>query len=157
MEANLDMRKFSAGVIMPEHLHDGPRTEKIINIFEHDKHGCAVLEFESGDQLYLWGNLARVLYKAWGHDSEDWLQQEVELKLGHYLDKKTDPPTQKDCIDITAVSPAKQKANGGAPVPALSKIAGKRNDFDDEVPFVVAFFVVSAVTWFIAGGNILVI
>src|SRR5262245_61479865 len=62
---NMDMRKYSASVIRPEDLHDGPRVEKIINIFEHDKHNCAVLEFESGDQLYLWRNLARVLHKAW--------------------------------------------------------------------------------------------
>ena len=48
----MDMRKYSAGVIRPEDLYDGPRVEKIINIFEHEKHGCVVLEFESGDQFY---------------------------------------------------------------------------------------------------------
>ena len=129
----MDMRKYSAGVIMPEHLYDGPRVEKIINIFEHDKHKCAVLEFESGDQLFLWGNLARILYKSWGYNSDDWLNQEVELSLGHYTDKKTDPPTDKECIAIRAISPAKQGANGGAPMPALSKAA--RSDMDDEIPF----------------------
>jgi hypothetical protein len=132
----MDMRKYSAGVIMPENLSDEPQTEKIINIYEHEKHKCAVLEFESGNELYLWGNLARVLYKAWGYDSQDWLNQEVELKLGHYLDKKTDPPTEKECINIRAVSPAKQGTNSGAPVPALSKImSGRAGDMDDEIPW----------------------
>lgn len=132
----MDMRKFSSGVIRPEDLYDGNRLEKIINIFEHEKHGCAVLEFESGDQLYLWNNLARVLNKAWGYDSENWLGQEVELSLGHYTDKKTDPPTEKECINIRAVSPAKSGANSGAPVTALSKAgAGNRGGMDDEFPF----------------------
>jgi hypothetical protein len=131
----MDMRKYSAGVIRPEDLYDGPRVEKIINIFEHEKHNCAVLELESGDQLFLWGNLARVLYKAWGYNSDDWLGQEVELSLGHYLDKKTDPPTEKECIAIRAVSPAKEGANSGAPVPALSKARTVGGGMDDEVPF----------------------
>jgi hypothetical protein len=135
----MDMRKYSAGVIMPENLCDGPRVEKIINIFEHEKHECAVLEFENGDQLYLWPNLARVLNKAWGYDSDNWLKQEVELSRGHYLDKKTDPPTEKECINIRAISPVKQGANSGAPVSALSKVAsrsvGKHDDMDDEIPF----------------------
>lgn len=132
----MDMRKYSAGVIRPEDLYDGSRIEKIIHIFEHEKHNCAVLEFESGDQLYLWGNLARVLHKAWGYESDNWLEQEVELSLGHYQDKKTDPPTEKECIAIRAISPAKQEANGGTPVPALSKAArAKRGDMDDDIPF----------------------
>jgi hypothetical protein len=130
----MDMRKYSAGIITSDDLHDGPQTEKIINIYENEKHKCAVLEFESGNQLYLWGNLARVLYKAWGYDSGDWLNQEVELKLGHYLDKKAVPPTEKDCIVIRAVSPAKPKPNGGTPVPALSA-ADKRGDMDDDIPW----------------------
>lgn len=158
----MDMRKYSAGVIMPENLSEEPRVEKIINIFEHEKHACAVLEFENGDQLYLWPNLARVLNKAWGYNSENWLQQEVELSLGHYLDKKTDPPTEKECINIRAVSPPKVQ-NGGAPTSKpplpLSQItqpANKRGDMDDEIPFALAFFIIGAVTCLVAGGNTLI-
>jgi hypothetical protein len=134
----MDMRKFSAGVVMPEHLHDGPRVETIVKISEHPKHGCAVLEFESGDQLYLWSNLARVLYKAWGHNSEDYLGQEVELSLGQYLDKKFDPPEPKETINIRAVSPAKPGANGSAalrPLPPSKVTTSIKDDLDDSSPF----------------------
>ena len=86
----MDMRKYSAGIIKPEDLHDGPRLEKIVDVSENEKHGCAVLQFESGDQLYCWNNYARILSKAWGYDSEYWLDQELELSLGHYTDRKTD-------------------------------------------------------------------
>jgi hypothetical protein len=131
----MDMRKYSAGVIMPEDLHDGPRTEKIINIFENEKHGCAVLEFESGDQLYLWNNNARILNKAWGYESADWLNQELELSLGHYTDKKSN--TEKETIVVKPISPRKEKAgNGGKPPLPLSKTASSlKDDFADEVPF----------------------
>ncbi len=66
----MDMRKYSSGVIKPEDLHEGPRVEKIVNVFEHEKHGCLVLEFESGDQFYCWNNYARILSKAWGYESD---------------------------------------------------------------------------------------
>jgi hypothetical protein len=128
----MDMRKYSAGVVKPEDLYDGPRVEKIINVFKHDKHNCAVLEFESGDQLFLWNNLSRVLKNAWGYESDNWLGQDVELSLGHYLDKKTEPPAEKECIAIRAISPRKaEAANGGLPAikPPL------KDDLSDDIPF----------------------
>jgi len=127
----MDMRKYSAGVIRPEDLYDGPRVEKIINIFEHEKHGCVVLEFESGDQFYCWNNYARVLNKAWGYDSNDWLGQELELSRGHYTDKKADPPTEKETIAVRAISSRKAGNNGG--LPALRGVC--RGGLDDEIPF----------------------
>src|SRR5215510_9636855 len=57
----MDMRKYAAGVIMPEDLRDGPRTEVIIGVTINEKHKCPVLEFESGDQLFAWPNIARAL------------------------------------------------------------------------------------------------
>ena len=135
-----DMRKYGTHVIMPEDLHDGPLTEKAINIFEHPKHGIPVLEFESGNQLYLWPNLCRVLNKAWGYNGKDWIDQELELSLGHYTDKKTDPPTEKETIVLKPISPRKT-GNVGAPSTSPSKPSSSggpvslRSAMDDEIPF----------------------
>jgi hypothetical protein len=132
----MDMRKYSTGVIMPEDLSDGSRTEKIINISEHDKHDCHVLELESGDQLYLWKSQARILNKAWGHDSAGWIGQELDLSLGHYTDKKTD--TEKETIVVRAISPRKEIAagtNGGGTEVVASKPVSLRGEMDDEIPF----------------------
>jgi hypothetical protein len=130
----MDMRKYSAGVIKPEDLHAGPRVEKIINVFEHEKHGCAVLLFESGDELYCWNNYARVLNKAWGYESENWLGQELELSLGHYTDKKTE--TEKETIVVRAISPAKPGTNGGASKAIVpGGPTSMRGAMDDEIPF----------------------
>ena len=46
----MDMRKYSSGPIKPDDVRDGPRQEKIVNVYEHEKYGCPVLEFESGDR-----------------------------------------------------------------------------------------------------------
>jgi hypothetical protein len=133
----MDTRKYSSGVIRPEDLHEGPRVEKIINIFEHEKHGCLVLELENGDQFYCWKNYARILSKAWGYESESWIDQELEFSLGHYTDKKTDPPTEKETIDVRAVSPAKPGTNGGAPSKAIApgRPASLHGPMDDDIPF----------------------
>jgi hypothetical protein len=124
----MDMRKFSGSVIRPEDLYDGPRVEKIIAIFEHEKHNCVVFELESGCQFYCWGNHARILSRAWGFESDNWKGQEFELSLGHYTDKRDDPPTEKETIAIRAISPAKPEAGNGG-VPAL------RDALNDEIPF----------------------
>jgi len=131
----MDMRKYSGGIIKPEDLHEGPRLEKIVEVSENEKHGCAVLLFESGDQLYCWNNYTRVLNKAWGYDSDNWIDQELELSLGHYTDKKTD--TEKETVVIRAVSPAKPGAFDSAPSKAITsgKAAPPRNDMDDDIPF----------------------
>jgi hypothetical protein len=96
-----------------------------------------VLEFESGDQFYCWNNYTRVLNKAWGYESESWLGQELELSLGHYTDKKTDPPTEKETIVVRAISPAKAEAqNGGSkPLPPSRVTTSLKNDLSDEIPF----------------------
>jgi hypothetical protein len=128
----MDMRKFNTGALRPVDLYDGPRVEKIVNVSESSKHDCAVLEFADGSQLFLWNNLARVLSRAWGYNSDDYLGQEVELSLDHYLDRKSDPPTEKECIAIRAVSsPKAATGNGGVPAPA----AARKDSMNDDVPF----------------------
>jgi hypothetical protein len=133
----MDMRKYSGGLIKPEALHDGPLVEKIVNVYENEKYGCAVLQFESGNEFYCWNNYARVLSKTWGHDSEHWIDQELELKLGHYPDKKTN--TEKETIDIWPISPAKPGALDKAPSKKAIAPAGaapsRNSDMDDDIPF----------------------
>ena len=130
----MDMRKFSGGVIKPEDLHNGPLVEKIVNISEHDKHGCAVLVFESGDEFYCWNNYARILSRAWGFNSADWIGQELELSLGHYVDRKTEE--QRETIVVRPISPAKPGANGGASQAVVPGGASSmRREMDDDIPF----------------------
>jgi hypothetical protein len=130
----MDMRKYSGGIIKPEDLYDGPRRERIVAISENEKHGCAVLHFESGDQFYCWNNYTRILNKAWGYESDYWIDQELEFSLGHYHDRKAD--TQKETVDLHPISPAKPGAFDKAPGKALAPAgATSREVLDDDIPF----------------------
>jgi len=61
-ESNMvDMRKYASGPIMPDDLRDGPRQGRIINVYISEKHDVPVLVFESGDELFAWPSIARVL------------------------------------------------------------------------------------------------
>jgi hypothetical protein len=133
----MDVRKYSAGPIKPDDVRDGSRVDKIINIYVHDKYKQVVLELESGDTFILNATNSKILSKAWGHESDDWLKQELEFSLAHYKDWNTDPPEEKETVRVKAISPAKEKTQngGGAIVPVPQSFAPQRDAMDDEIPF----------------------
>ena len=94
----------------------------IIAVSESEQHQCAVLEFESGNQLFAWPNIARPLAKAWGYSSDDWIGKEVELSVGYYKDRNG---KEKPTIEARPVTPA----------PAPGKALPLSKDMDDEIPF----------------------
>jgi hypothetical protein len=65
------------------------------------------------------------------------------------------PEAKPVAVPITPPPPS----SGGAPAmpvaPKAAKALPKRDDLDDEIPFVLAFFIVSAVAWLVAGGSTL--
>jgi hypothetical protein len=137
----MDMRKHSAGPIKPDDVRDGPRTEKIVHISVDQKYGHPVLELESGDTFNLNKTNSRILSKAWGYESDGWLQQEFELSLGSYKDWNTDPPEDKPTVTVKAISPAKPpeaQNGGGAVVPVPKSFPPQRDDMDDAIPFVTS-------------------
>ena len=135
----MDMRKYASTHVKPDHVRDGPIQTQIVNVFESEQYGRPVLELETGSQFTLNEGNNDTLIKAWGHDSVDWIGQEIELVLGHYQDRKTNPPTEKETVKVRAVSPAKTAQNGGAPVnkplPAPKPVTRLGDDPDDGVPF----------------------
>jgi hypothetical protein len=138
----MDMRKYTSGFIKPDHVREGPRQETIVNVYESEKYGHPVLEFESGDSLSLNSTNNRLLCQAWGFESDAWLGQTVEVGLGHYRDWRSDPPADKETVTVRAIS-ARQASpdNGGAKAtPATPKPRPSlRDEMDDEVPFALAF------------------
>jgi hypothetical protein len=143
-ETTMDMRQYASTYIKPDNVRDGPIQTRIVNVFESEQYHRPVLELENGSQFTLNETNANTLIKAWGHNSDDWIGQEVELLLGTYKDWRKDPPEEKETVKICAISPAKAvAANGGAPtvskppLPApMSRPAVPRaQDFDDEIPF----------------------
>ena len=126
----VDMRKYASGPIMPDDLRDGPRQERIINVYISDKHDVPVLVFESGDELFAWPNIARVLARAYGYNDKDWIGHIVKLSLGTYTDRKTGE--EKDTIVLEAISSRDGSDNGGPQRADPAKLA---KDLDDSIPF----------------------
>ena len=127
----MDMKKYASGPVMPDDLRNGPRKEVIINVYISDKHDVPVLVFESGDELFAWPNIARVLARAYGYDSKEWIGQIVELSLGTYTDRKTGE--EKETIIIKAISSRDGNANNGEPQRVDPVKLAK--DLDDQIPF----------------------
>jgi hypothetical protein len=161
-ESVMDVKQFAAGPIKPDQVRDGPVVAKIINVYESEKYNVPVLELDNGDTFLLNATNTRILAKAWGFETEAWLGLEVEFSLGSYKDWRSDPPADKETVVVRAISPAKTAAgNSGtaskSPLPAsIKSVAPRAQDLNDEIPFALAFFIVSTVTWLIAGGSILI-
>lgn len=62
------------------------------------------------------------------------------------------PPTNKDPAGAAAKPEEKKKVPIGKPVKPITR----QEELDDELPFVLAFFIVSAVTWLVASGSTLI-
>jgi hypothetical protein len=123
----MDVRRYCGGLIMADDVREGSITTKIIGVFENPKHNCLVLELENGSQFYLFNSNARILSKAWGWDSDDWTNQEIEFSLGSYLDRKEG--LEKETVVVRAISPT--KSNGAS----ASKSPAPRDEMSDDIPF----------------------
>jgi hypothetical protein len=136
----VDVRKYISGPIMPEHLHDGPRIERIINVYISEKHDVPVLEFESGDTLFAWGRIGQTLARAYGYETDNWRGHTVKLSLGSYVDKKTGET--KENIVLETISSRDGNAADGNPqgvdpaqLPAPVARRSIKDDMDDSIPF----------------------
>jgi hypothetical protein len=138
----MDMRKFATGFIKPDDVRDGPLQDRIIGVFESEKFQRPVLELASGNQFTVNNTNCAILNKAWGWNSEDWLDQELEFTLGHYKDWRED----KECetVVVRPISPRKASAPGAGIKPSADKGGAKAiptpkpsvaNDLNDDMPF----------------------
>jgi hypothetical protein len=124
----MDTRKFGTTFIKPDDVRDGPIQDRIINVFVSERYNCAVLELENGYQFSVNQTNNRILAKAYGWESDHWLDQVIEFALGSYKDWN-DNNQEKETVVVRPISVRQPSAdNGGA------KAASKR-DFDDAIPF----------------------
>jgi hypothetical protein len=128
----VDVRQYTSGIITGDDLGDGPRVEKIVSVFISDKHQIVVLELESGDQLYCWGNIGRTLRGAYGCDSDDWVGHTIQLEQGDtYTDKNG---VAKRGINLMTIT-SRDERTDPSKLPAPLKKHTLKEDLDDEIPF----------------------
>lgn len=139
----MDMREFASKYIKPDHVRDGPIQSRVVSVFKDERYGRPTLELENGSLFGLNDGNFNTLMKAWGHNSYDWISQELILELGTYKDWKSDPPEEKETVKARAISPAKTAVqNGGAPASrplppsrVVTPPASKNDDMNDDIPF----------------------
>jgi len=159
-KTSMDMRQFAAKFIKPDQVRDGPIQTRIVAVLENERYGRPMLELENGAQFTLNESNNNTLINAWGYESNDWIGQEIEFLLGTYKDWRADPVVEKETVKVRAISPAKS-GNSGVPasrpvLPPSRTSTAKSNDMDDEIPFVLAFLAVTAVTWLMINSNMLI-
>lgn len=125
----MDMRRYSGAAFLKvgDVKVSGPRRVVIVDVTE-GKYGRPDLEFDDGTKLTVNATNNRVLIAAYGWDSKDWINKEIELSVGQlaYEGKL------QDSILVKPISPSIEKR---PPPGALKGGSEKRGDLDDEIPF----------------------
>jgi hypothetical protein len=129
----MDMRKYSSGFIKPDDVRDGPIQARIINVFISEKYNRPVLELDTGDQFTVNTTNNRVLCKAYGANSEDWLGHVVEFLLGTYPDRESGE--NKETVNLKAISSRNGVGNADTPQRVDPAKLPKPNDDINEIPF----------------------
>ena len=104
----MDMRDYAPKKIGPDEVRDGPIQTQILSVFENEKTGRPVLELANGSTFMLNATNCNILIKAWGVESDDWKEREIEFSLGSYKDLQ-DRSNDKETVKVRAIPPAKPR------------------------------------------------
>jgi hypothetical protein len=117
----MDMRKFSSGRFYRlDDVRDGPVTEVIATV-KLGKWDRPDLAFESGSLLSVNSTNNAVLVRAYGANSDDWIEKEIELFQGE-IEYQGKP---QDAVLVRPISPPLKPADRKKP----------HDDMDDELPY----------------------
>ena len=116
----MDMRKYAGAMfIKVDDVRDGPLRMQIAAIKEGQFEKPDMV-FESGEVLSLNATNTRILIRAYGQESADWIGKEIELAPGQ-------TPFQGQLRDSVVVRPISPSVAG--------KSGEATGELDDEMPF----------------------
>jgi hypothetical protein len=118
----MDMRKFSGPTFLKvDDVRDGPLLRQIAAVRE-GKYDKPDLVFETGEMLSVNSTNNRILMRAYGSNSDDWLGKEIELVLGRV--KFQGEP--QEAVIVKPISP---------PIATVDRtLPHKADAFNDDVP-----------------------
>lgn len=117
----MDMSKYVGNVFLKvdDIKASGPIRVKITDVSE-GRFGKPDLTFDDGTRLSCNTTNGRVLARAYGMESDDWIDKQVELVVGEIeYDGK-----MNEAVLVKPISPSIE-----------NKAPPKKPDFDDEIPF----------------------
>jgi len=116
---------------LPEVKVNGPLRMVIKSVVE-GKFDKPDLVFDDGTRLSISATNTRILARAYGTDTANWIDKEVELYVGE-TEYEGEP---QESILIKPISPAvekKRRQDGATPARRIRR--GPANDIDDDIPF----------------------
>jgi hypothetical protein len=127
---DMDMRRFSGEhFIKVDDIRNGPLQMQIAVVRE-GKFDKADLVFETGDILSLNATNTKILVRAYGPNSDDWLGRIIELFLGEapYQGK------QIESVVVRPISPPLKPADQTKPT-VIVPLGDDGRDVGDEIPY----------------------
>ncbi len=124
----MDMSRYSSSLFLKvDDVRDKPRRAVITQVEPDGKFDKPNLRFSDGTLLSCNGTNCANLIKAYGDESDDWLNQEIELFVGQV---QFNGKTQESVL-VKPISPPRQKkARKRKPDDFAAA-----DDMDDEIPF----------------------
>jgi hypothetical protein len=114
--------------LKPEDIGTTPIVLTIVDVAE-GKWQKPDLTFNNGSKLSLNKTNARTIARAWGYESDDWIDTQVELSVG----LTTYNGEQQESILLNPITPA---TPANAPKPAKPPKPPQKSDpLDDNIPF----------------------
>jgi hypothetical protein len=128
----MDMRKFSGSAFLKvgDVRANGPLRKIIVGITE-GKYGRPDLEFDDGTKLSVNATNNRTLVNAYGGESNDMLNKEIELSLGEVEYQGE----MQESVIVKPISPPVERKPAPPKPSGESSTGGKPGDMDDEIPF----------------------
>jgi hypothetical protein len=117
----MDMQEFSGGgFVKVDDVKEGPIKEQIdaVKLGKWDKPN---LVFESGSLLSVNATNNRILMRAYGRNSDDWVGKEIELYLGEIEFQGT----PREAVLVRPISP---------PIKKPKKPPAPKPDYNDDLP-----------------------
>jgi hypothetical protein len=120
----MDMRRFSGEhYIKVAEVRDGPIHAQIAAV-KQGKFDKPDLVFETGDVLSLNATNSKILLRAFGPNSEDWIGKQLELFLGEVQFQQK----VQEAVIVRPISPPLKPAD-------QTKLPPGGDDMNDQIPF----------------------
>ena len=125
----MDMRKYAGDQFLRvDDVRDGSLSVQIAGI-KPGKFDKPDMIFETGEILSLNATNTKILVRAYGPNSDDWLGKKIELTLGQIEFQKK----MQDAILVKPISPVLGDAERQQAQDRVA--ASNRDEMDDDIPF----------------------
>ena len=128
----MDMRKYSGSAFLKvgDVRANGPLRKIIVGVTE-GKYGRPDLEFDDGTKLSVNATNNRTLVNAYGGESNDMLNKEIELNLGEVEYNGE----MQETVIVKPISPPVERKPPPPKPSGESSADGKPGDMDDDIPY----------------------